>query len=63
MNVVICSDCKLIQLEHNYELKDYNKNYGYKSGVNQTMNDHLESITRDIEKREFKIKRYRTRYC
>ena len=52
MNVVICSDCKLIQLEHNYELKRlYNKNYGYKSGVNQTMNDHLESITRDIEKR------------
>ncbi len=52
MNVVICSKCKLIQLEHNYELKRlYNKNYGYKSGVNQTMNDHLESITRDIEKR------------
>ena len=51
MNVKICSFCKLVQLEHNYDLKKlYNKDYGYKSGVNKTMNLHLESITKDIEK-------------
>ena len=51
MNVVVCKYCKLIQLKHNYDLKRlYNKDYGYKSGVNLTMNQHLESITKDIEK-------------
>jgi len=51
MNVVICNYCKLVQLQHNYDLKQlYNKDYGYKSGINLTMNQHLESISRDIEK-------------
>jgi NDP-4-keto-2,6-dideoxyhexose 3-C-methyltransferase len=51
MNVKICQSCKLVQLQHNYDLKKlYNKDYGYKSGVNRTMNDHLETITKDIEK-------------
>jgi NDP-4-keto-2,6-dideoxyhexose 3-C-methyltransferase len=51
MNVKICTNCKLVQLQHNYDLdKLYNKDYGYKSGVNQTMNNHLESITNQIEK-------------
>ena len=51
MNVRICNYCKLLQLEHNYDLKQlYNKDYGYKSGVNLTMNQHLEGITKDVEK-------------
>ena len=51
MNVKICNYCKLVQLEHNYDLNQlYNKDYGYKSGVNLTMNHHLESITKDVEK-------------
>ena len=51
MNVKMCISCKLIQLQHNYDLKKlYNKDYGYKSGVNLSMNNHLQSITRDIEK-------------
>lgn len=51
MDVIICKSCKLIQLRHNYELKKlYNENYGYKSGVNKTMNNHLKGITKDIEK-------------
>ena len=50
MNVKICKNCKLVQLQHNYDLKKlYNKDYGYKSGVNQTMNQHLEAITNEIE--------------
>jgi hypothetical protein len=51
MNVKICTNCKLVQLHHNYDLNQlYNKDYGYKSGVNQTMNLHLKSIVNDIEK-------------
>ena len=58
MNVKICGFCKLVQLQHNYDLKKlYNKDYGYKSGVNKTMNLHLESITKDVEQIiEFKKK-------
>ena len=52
MNVKICTSCKLVQLQHNYDLDQlYNKYYGYKSGVNQTMNLHLKSIVTDIEKK------------
>ena len=44
--LVICSKCKLAQLKHNYELDElYNDNYGYKSGVNNSMKNHLKSIT------------------
>ena len=51
MNVRICNNCKLVQLQHNYDLNQlYNKDYGYKSGVNLTMSQHLESITKDVEK-------------
>ena len=51
MNVRICNNCKLVQLQHNYDLNQlYNEDYGYKSGVNLTMNQHLESITKDVEK-------------
>jgi hypothetical protein len=51
MKLMICQKCKLFQLLHNYDLnKLYNKDYGYKSGINQSMNNHLESITQDVEK-------------
>ena len=51
MTLIICSDCKLAQLGQNYELsKLYNENYGYKSGVNNSMKIHLKSITQQILK-------------
>jgi hypothetical protein len=51
MNLVICQKCKLFQLLHNYDLnKLYNKNYGYKSGINESMRSHLGSVTQDIQK-------------
>mgnify|MGYP006082748879 FL=1 len=47
----ICDECKLAQLLHNYNLKQlYNDNYGYKSGVNESMVKHLNGITNDIKK-------------
>ena len=47
----ICKSCRLPQLLHNYDLKElYNEDYGYRSGINQTMVNHLSGITREISK-------------
>lgn len=49
MKVVICNSCFLVQLNHNYEqTKLFNDDYGYRSGINKTMNDHLSGIVSDI---------------
>ena len=37
-----CDDCDLVQLRHNYDLsKLYGDTYGYRSGLNQSMVQHL----------------------
>ena len=47
----ICKSCRLPQLLHNYNLKElYNEDYGYRSGINQTMINHLTGITKEIKK-------------
>ena len=51
MVFILCKKCKLPQLLHNYNLKDlYNEDYGYRSGVNKTMTNHLKGATNDIKK-------------
>ena len=56
----ICKNCRSVQLLHNYDLKAlYNNDYGYRSGINQSMIDHITSITNDIKKIiKFKIGDY-----
>ena len=56
----ICKNCRSVQLLHNYDLKVlYNNDYGYRSGINQSMIDHLTNITNDIKKIiKFKIGDY-----
>jgi hypothetical protein len=40
----ICDSCKLVQLRHNYDLRQlYGENYGYRSGLNQSMVRHLQA--------------------
>lgn len=52
MKLVFCKKCFLAQLFHNYEFKKiYNKNYGYRSGINKSMNMHLENIVNEAKKR------------
>ena len=52
MELIICSNCKLFQLRHNYELKKlYNEDYGYKSGINKSMHSHLEDVAKQAEKK------------
>jgi len=51
MILVICNNCKLTQLLHNYDLKDlYNDEYGYRSGINKIMVNHLTEISTQVKK-------------
>lgn len=50
--LVQCSDCGLVQLAHDYDGEDlYRGSYGYRSGINESMVRHLQSITRMISAR------------
>jgi hypothetical protein len=49
LKLVKCEECHLVQLEHNFDLsKLYGENYGYRSGLNQSMVDHLSGKVRKI---------------
>jgi len=38
------TECNLVQLSHEYNFNElYGKNYGYRSGLNKSMSDHLKS--------------------
>ena len=51
LNLIICKDCKLVQLDRNFNMKYlYNNDYGYRSGINQTMRDHLRSTALRLQK-------------
>lgn len=42
LELVWCVDCGLLQLKHSYSLEEmYGSNYGYRSGLNKSMVDHL----------------------
>jgi len=42
VTLVMCQKCKLVQLDRNFNPKYlYGKDYGYRSGINKTMTDHL----------------------
>ncbi len=45
LTLVFCQDCKLLQLKHTTpQALLYTENYGYKSGINQTMRAELKEI-------------------
>jgi hypothetical protein len=42
LNLVMCGDCRLVQLDRNFSLKKmYGKNYGYRTGLNKSMVTHI----------------------
>ena len=56
LELVRCNDehnpnaCGLLQLRHSYDLEEmYGLNYGYRSGLNQSMMTHLKGIVKQIE--------------
>jgi hypothetical protein len=47
-----CGDCHLVQLRHNYDLSQlYGETYGYRSGLNQSMVQHLQNKVARIRSR------------
>lgn len=52
LELVWCSDSGLLQLGHSYEPEEmYGENYGYRSGLNQSMVEHLTRKVAWLEKR------------
>jgi hypothetical protein len=51
MSVIKCKDCDLAQLEQKYNLSIlYGNSYGYRSGLNKSMVEHLTNITNKCQK-------------
>lgn len=51
LELVWCPDSGLLQLRHSYSLAEmYGENYGYRSGLNQSMVDHLTSKVKYLER-------------
>jgi len=56
LRIVLCEVCHLVQLDNNAPQKYlYTERYGYKSGINQTMQDELKEISEKALKK-IKIK-------
>lgn len=51
LELVWCPDSGLLQLKHSYDPSEmYGENYGYRSGLNQSMVDHLTNKVRYLER-------------
>ncbi len=51
LQLVWCVDCELLQLKHSYEPSEmYGENYGYRSGLNTSMVNHLTDKVRSLER-------------
>jgi hypothetical protein len=50
--LVICSHCKLVQLSENFNLKKmYGNNYGYRTGLNSSMVNHIKDKINFLKKK------------
>ena len=46
--LVICKKCKLVQLDRNFNPKFlYSKDYGYRTGINNTMTNHVKFVAQE----------------
>ena len=47
LNLLMCKNCKLVQLDRNFNIKYlYGKDYGYRTGINQTMTGHVKNTVK-----------------
>ena len=52
LQLVRCTDCGLVQLRHSVDVGEmFSDAYGYRSGINATMTNHLSSISNEIAER------------
>ena len=58
LTLVMCNKCSLVQLNNNYNLKYlYGPDYGYRTGINKTMTDHMKNIMKNLT-RKIKFKKF-----
>ena len=51
LRLVWCARCHLVQLDHSYDAGEmYGENYGYRSGLNRSMVEHLRDKCRALER-------------
>ena len=51
LSIVMCKDCGLVQLENKFNLKYlYGPDYGYRSGINESMVNHLKKVMSSRQK-------------
>ena len=52
ISLAICKKCELVQLTHNFDLKYlYGPDYGYRTGINKTMLNHVKNVVRYLSKK------------
>lgn len=52
LDVLRCAGCGFVQLRHSVETGElFTQDYGYRSGINQTMREHLRGVVVDVESR------------
>ena len=52
INLVICNKCQLVQLDRNFNPKYlYANDYGYRTGINQTMTNHVKNVVALLKKK------------
>ena len=52
LSMVKCAQCHLVQLGRNFNMKYlYGKDYGYRTGINSTMTNHMKKICFKLSKR------------
>ena len=52
ISLVICKKCELVQLTHNFDLKYlYGPDYGYRTGINKTMLNHVKNVVSYLSKK------------
>ncbi len=52
ITLVICKSCELVQLGHNFDLKYlYGPDYGYRTGINKTMLNHVSRVVKNLSKK------------
>ncbi|WP_440910904.1 methyltransferase domain-containing protein [Candidatus Pelagibacter sp.] len=56
LKLIMCKKCNLVQLSKNFNPKImYDTNYGYRTGINNTMTDHVKSVVKKmIQKTQIK---------
>ena len=48
ISLIMCKSCKLVQLDRNFNPKYlYDTNYGYRTGINATMTQHVNGVVKD----------------